>query len=145
MRKELYSMLCERLKTVNDGAIKHIDLWNHNVEFLEQEQGWERPAVFVEFLPIRWERFTRDIWRAEPTVRLHIVTDWAGSSSDGSEFQEDALKVFDLSRAIHSVVCDMTDCETFQDFDIVEMTTNHNHEDIVEHIDTYTCRATMQL
>lgn len=145
MRKELYGMLCEKLKTVGDGVIKHIDLWNHNVEFLEQEQGWERPAVFVEFLPVRWERFTRDIWRAEPDIRLHIVTDWAGSSSDGSEFQEDALKVFDLSRDIHSVLCDMTDGRTFQDFDIVEMTTNHNHEDIVEHIDTYTCRATMQL
>ena len=31
------------------------------------------------------------------------------------------------------------------DFDIVEMITNHNHEDIVEHIDTYICKATMQI
>ena len=28
-------------------AIKHIDLWNHNVEFIEQEEQWDRPAVFV--------------------------------------------------------------------------------------------------
>ena len=47
-------MLCDRLKEVGGGAIKHIDLWNHNVEFIEQEENWERPAVFVEFCPIRW-------------------------------------------------------------------------------------------
>ena len=54
MRKELYNMLRERLKEVGGGVIKHIDLWNHNVEFIEQEDGWARPAVFVEFCPIRW-------------------------------------------------------------------------------------------
>ena len=47
-------MLRERLKEVGGGVIKHIDLWNHNVEFIEQEDGWARPAVFVEFCPIRW-------------------------------------------------------------------------------------------
>lgn len=34
MRKELYKMLCDKLKTVSGGVIKHIDLWNHNVEFI---------------------------------------------------------------------------------------------------------------
>ena len=45
MRKELYNMLRERLKEVDGGAVRHIDLWNHNVEFIEQEDGWARPAV----------------------------------------------------------------------------------------------------
>ena len=35
-------------------AIEHVDLWNHNVEFIEQETAWERPAVFIEFQPIKW-------------------------------------------------------------------------------------------
>ena len=42
MRKELYNMLCKELKEVGGGLIKHIDLWNHNVEFIEQEENWER-------------------------------------------------------------------------------------------------------
>ena len=33
MRKELYRMLCRELKAID--LIKHIDLWNHNVEFIE--------------------------------------------------------------------------------------------------------------
>ena len=44
-------MLCDRLKEVGGGAIKHIDLWNHNVEFIEQEEYWERPAVFIDSGP----------------------------------------------------------------------------------------------
>ena len=70
MRKELYNMLRERLKEVDGGAVRHIDLWNHNVEFIEQEDGWERPAVFVEFCPIRWNAIVSGVeYRAEPVVR----------------------------------------------------------------------------
>ena len=50
MRKEIYKMLCERLGNIPE--IKYIDLWNHNVEFIEQEDNWERPAMFVKLCPI---------------------------------------------------------------------------------------------
>ena len=97
MRKELYRMLCRELKAID--LIKHIDLWNHNVEFIEQEENWERPAVFVEFCPIQWNAIVPGVeYRAEPLIKLHIVTDWEGSSAEGSELQEDALKVFDNIR-----------------------------------------------
>ncbi len=102
MRKELYNLLCQELKEVGGGIIKHIDLWNHNVEFIEQEESWARPAVFVEFCPIRWNAIVNGVeYRAEPEVKLHIVTDWAGSSSEGSELKEEALEVFDLPELIH--------------------------------------------
>lgn len=92
MRKELYQMLCDRLKEVGGGAIKHIDLWNHNVEFIEQEESWARPAVFVEFRPIKWNAIVNGVeYRAEPEVALHVVTDWTGSVSDGSPFKEESL------------------------------------------------------
>ena len=134
-------MLCERLRTVGDGAIKHIDLWNHNVEFIEQEDGWALPAVFVEFAPIEWRAVARNVeYRADPLVRLHIVTEWKGGSSAGSVFKEEALSVFDLSQQIHEAVCLMGG-DTFQRFDLVQTATSHNHEDILENIDTYQCVA----
>ena len=141
MRKELYNMLCERLKTVGDGAIKYIDLWNHNVEFIEQEEQWERPAVFVEFLPIQWNAIQPGVeYRAEPVVNLHVVTDWQGSSSADSEFRDESLKVFDLLEEIHSVLACM-EGETFAEFDLVGSTTNHNHEELLESIESYQCVA----
>ena len=79
MRKELYNLLCRELGAIAE--IKHIDLWNRNVEFIEQEEGWERPAVFVEFGPIQWKPIVNGVeYRAEPQITLHIVTDWAGAA-----------------------------------------------------------------
>ena len=76
MRKELYNMLCKELKEVGGGLIKHIDLWNHNVEFIEQEENWERPAVFVEFCPIRWNA----IVDGDPCTRAAHVSVPAGQT-----------------------------------------------------------------
>ena len=56
MRKELYAAIVAKLKQ-DVPEVGHIDLWNHNVEFIEQEEGWERPAVFVEIGTISWSPF----------------------------------------------------------------------------------------
>lgn len=145
MRKELYNLLCKELKEVGDGAIKHIDLWNHNVEFIEQEANWARPAVFVEFCPIRWNAIVAGVeYRAEPEVKLHIVTDWRGSSSGDSPFREEALEVFDLPELIHERLSCL-EGETFKVFDLVESQTNHDHEEIVETIEVYSCVAIKRL
>lgn len=165
MRKELYKKICDKLGKwyrmpdgseleladgleVPEGAeriIPHIDLWNNNVEFIEQEENWERPAVFVEFRPIRWKAIVSGVeYRAEPEVKLHIVTDWAGSASEGSDFKEEALEVFDLPELIHERLTCM-EGETFKVFDLVESQTNHNHEEIVENIEVYSCVAIKRL
>ena len=145
MRKELYKMLCDRLKTVGSGAIKHIDLWNHNVEFIEQEESWPRPAVFVEFLPIRWNAIVNGVeYRAEPFVKLHIITDWAGQTTPDSPHYEEGVAVFDLIDDIHRTLACM-EGETFKEFDLVESHTNHNHEDIIENVEWYQCVAFKKL
>lgn len=145
MRKELYNMLCEKLKEVNNGAIKHIDLWNHNVQFIEQEEQWERPAVFVEFVPIQWKAIVPGVeYRAEATVNLHVVTDWQGSVAADSGFREKSLEVFDLLDAIHEELTCLSG-ETFLEFDLAGSTTNHNHEEIIENVESYQCVAIKRL
>lgn len=135
MRKEIYKMLCERLGNIPE--IKYIDLWNHNVEFIEQEDNWERPAVFVELCPINWEATVAGMrYVTEAKVNLHVVTDWLGSSAANSDQREESLIVFDLLEKIHTALADV-DGEHFKEFDISNSTTNHNHEEILENIETY--------
>lgn len=135
MRKEIYKMLCERLGNIPE--IKYIDLWNHNVEFIGQEDNWERPAVFVELCPINWEATVAGMrYVTEAKVNLHVVTDWLGSSAANSDQREESLTVFDLLEKIHTALADV-DGEHFREFDISNSTTNHNHEDILENIETY--------
>lgn len=151
MRKELYQRLRTMLLNPDYGlGIKHVDLWNHNVEFLEQEAIWDRPAVFIEFCPINWEQHQRGVsYRAEPLVKLHIVTDWSGDSpltishTDEDGDADSSVELLELSEAIHGVV-GCIDGEKFSRFDLIQTATNHNHEDIVESIDTYQCVAYRQ-
>lgn len=123
-------MLCDKLKTVSGGAIKHIDLWNHNVEFIEQEEQWERPAVFVEIATINCAPFQGRGLRGKGLVRLHIVTDWTEGGQDAA---------WDLSYKIQSTLEGLSG-EYFNGMTLVAIDTNHNHEEILESIDSYEVR-----
>lgn len=131
MRKELYQKLKAQLEELE--AVKHVALWNHNVVFIEQEQPWERPAVFIEILPLEWRCVVpgRE-YHSDVTVRLHIVYDWS----------EDEINDFDLSSEIAEAVVGLGG-EHFSPLEPVAGATNHNHEQIVEDIDTYRCECAM--
>lgn len=133
MRKELYGRLEAVLKE-QVPEVQHIDLWNHNVEFLEQEDAWARPAVFVEFGPITWQPLSGKGRRGIGVVRLHVVTDWNEGEYGAS---------FDLCRKIHSVV-EGLDGDEFNALTLSETATNHNHEEILEMINTYAVRYLLQ-
>lgn len=153
MRKELYSAIKERLGSLCRNAageyymapadmdadlvepvIKHIDLWNRNVEFIEQETAWERPAVFIEFSSVRWNAVVPGIeYRAEPQVILHVVTDWAEATADDIS---NAIDMLDLPDHIHDVLGGLKG-HSFMDLSLSESQTNHNHEEIVENIEVY--------
>lgn len=153
MRKELYRALKERLKLLcrNESGeyymasadmdadlrmpvIKHIDLWNRNVEFMDQEIPWERPAVFIEFSPVRWNTIVPGVeYRAEPQVIFHIVTDWAETTRDD---EPSGIDMLDLPDYVHEAIAGL-EGRTFRDMSLAESHTNHNHDEIVENIEIY--------
>lgn len=153
MRKELYKAIKEKLgllcrndageyyiadenmgSALIDPVIKHIDLWNRNVEFIDQEIPWERPAVFIEFGPVRWNDIVPGVeYRAEPHVIFHVVTDWADSVAAGDT---PAIDMLGLPDHIHDAIAGL-EGRTFRDLSLVESQTNHNHEEIVENIEIY--------
>lgn len=140
MRKQLFIALCNSLKAILDKdenrKIKHIDLWNHNVEFIEMETPFEFPAVFIEFTPIQWELLKDKSYRSRATVNLHVVTRWEGSAAEGSSYQGDALAVFDLIDDINKVLTGLSGTG-FHAMYRSASTTNHNHDDILENIESY--------
>ena len=76
MRKELFEAIKAKIESTLP-EILHVDLWNHNVEYIEEETPWARPAVFVEFGAISWQPLQGGGRRGSGVVRLHLVTDWA--------------------------------------------------------------------
>ena len=100
MRRMLYLGLTERLKELKEEngkpVIRHIDLWNEQVEFIEQEEPFDTPAVFIEFRPVQWRTMGGTTQQADVPFRLHVVTTWKGSARHGSHFQQDSLERFEL-------------------------------------------------
>lgn len=141
MRKEFYLAVSERLMSIEGNPIKYVDLWNNNVEYIEQETNWPRPAVFVEFLPVRWERMTQRSageYQARAEIRLHIVTDWIGSAS--TQYDEttrlEAIEALDLSEQIHRAMLGLAG-DHFGDVEIQASVTNHNHDELIENVEVY--------
>lgn len=148
MRKQLYLNLIDRLKSVKDknsiSLIKTFDLWNEQIDFIEQEGAFDIPAVFIEFLPIEWKTLGGNIQQADASIRLHVVTPWKGSERDGSLYQEQALQRFDLLEQIHSCLFNYQkeyEHGNFCMFRRTSSTTNHNHDELVEDIETFTFRV----
>lgn len=128
MRREIYTKVKAALLEIPGSPVKHVDLWNQNVAFIEQEEAWPRPAVFIEFEPIEWRGQKSDGYRTNGLLRLHIVTDWDG--------QESSLAVFDLCEDVRNALIDLSG-DTFIGLKLARSYTNHNHEDLVESIEVF--------
>ena len=137
MREGIYLEIVRRLTGGVDPLVKHVDLWNRNVEFIEKETPWERPAVFVEFGPQEWERVKggRE-YRCSPLVRLHVVTDSLPTSSKDGELDAALSARLEMSKRIHAALAGMAG-NGWGRFDLMESHTNHDHEEIVEDIEVY--------
>lgn len=156
MLKHLYLALEQKLLAVTDEQenpqplFKHCDLWNRQVEFVEQETPFQTPAVFVEFEPVQWRTDGRHVQDASLTIRLHIVTPWhANTASDilNPDVRATALAYLDiptvLFRQLHGQHGNLEDGDTllghFNALTRTASTVNHDHERFVDSIETYQC------
>jgi hypothetical protein len=117
MRKELFQAVCNRLRLLqqtstgeyvmaqtmdeNKAVFKHFDLWNHQTEYLDEEQPFYAPAVFVEFLPIRWRHQGQGVRDATISFKLHIVTRRNMPTRAGSVYADEALGFLELLDAVN--------------------------------------------
>jgi hypothetical protein len=134
MRKKIYLKLIELL--TEDELIKHVDLWNENIQFIEQEQLFALPAVFVEFEPIMYLPFPHGAQEATATVRLHIVAEGYNPTSAQSQYLNEALQYLDLLDSVNARIHGFSG-DGFNTFTRQQSITNHNHGEIIESIETF--------
>ena len=157
MLKHLYLTIEQRLLAVTDEQpnpqplFKHCDLWNRQVEFVEQETPFQTPAVFVEFEPLQWRTDGRHIQDADLSIRLHIVTPWhANTASDilNPDVRATALAYLDIPTVLfrqlhgrHGIVEDgnHTVLGHFNALTRTASAVNHDHERFVDSVETYKC------
>ena len=141
---EIYRRIREKLLALEGTPVRHVGLWNQNVVFADQEEPWERPAVFVEFEGVKWHCVEPGLeYHATPRIRLHIVTDWTeaeGYRPGESEDPEARPEEFALPVRIHCALCGLSG-DSFCGLDIEESHTNHDHGELLESIEIYSCDA----
>ena len=149
MIKHLSLAIVAALKEVKDGNgnqyFKSFDLWNQNVEFMEEDEPFDRPAVFIEFDPINWQALGGKNQEAVATVRLHIVTDWHANTADNvaSEYRTQALAYLDapsyVLKAMQGRVIQPTAAMRCSNtWTRTQSIVNHNHERYVDSVEVYT-------
>jgi len=143
----MYLGIVARLKAMADSSgasvIKTFDLWNEQVDFIEEEDPFETPAVFIEFLPIEWKGPSSLLQQADASFKLHIITDYQGSAKDGSSLQGESLERFRISKDITKILTGLTIKDGGSVMTQVRRTgsaPNHNHGEIIEDIDIYSCK-----
>lgn len=143
MISNLYNAIIEALEGIKTDSgerlVKHIDLWNRNVEFLEEEQPWPKPAVFIEFGLVEWFQYTGEKrgFMGKCPVILHVVTDWVSGTSSTDAQRHLAVAAMDLSEHISKALHGLKG-EDFCRLSLRSSQPNHDHELVVESLENYT-------
>ena len=143
MRKLLFNTIKAALLTIVDeneeSVIKHIDRWNNQLQYAEQEQPFECPAVFIEFAPITWQPLQRGIREANVQITLHVVTD----SRVGC--WSDTIKVFEFLDTIYTDLYGLHVTEgkrTIDTMRLLQSLTDSEYDELEDNRETYTCHVT---
>lgn len=138
MKKQIYNVIADTLAAVVD--IAHIGLWNNQLQYIEGEQPFDTPAVFIEFEPTQWNHLLHGVREAVVTVRLHVITDsrigrWA-----------DIVDVFDLHEridaALHAVHRIETNGSVVDALTLAADATDHNFDELRDDTLDYRCHVT---
>lgn len=160
MRAIIYNQIREALQ--NLAEVRHIDLFNEQVLYSEEEQPFYTPAVFVEFATIDWKHELHGVREAIVTVRLHVVTDTReGRWEDSISRLLLCDKINQRLHGLHAIIpraeaiernlsasqnpgTHQVDrlCSVMNDLTICRSITDHNFGELSDDIEEYNCHIT---
>jgi hypothetical protein len=101
--KDLYTELSEIL-TGEIPAIKWVDLWHNQVNFLDDEHPFPAPAVFLSFRILETADAGQKVQQVKLQVDTYIFYETMADSYFGSWNQASALDFLELINSIYSVL-----------------------------------------
>jgi len=122
-------------------VFEHIDIWNQNVEFMEQSAPFNCPAVFVEFHPVNWNQEGSGQQSGTLKTTLHIVTEYLTNTEEGNALQGSSLDYLDYPNHVLDALHNFETGETSA-WNRVGSIPNHNHERFLDSREVYECEIT---
>ena len=144
MRKQIYTAVSEALTAAGIG-IEHIDLFNNQVLYGEEEQPFLTPAVFIEFADIEWQKQLHGVREAVVNIKLHVVTDtrvgrWH-QSADRLELADD------INRCLHGLHFSISNGDNqpesiVNDLTLLRSQTDSDFGELAVDVEEYQCHVT---
>ncbi len=123
----------------NRPVIQHIDRFNNQLQYAEEEQPFCSPAVLIQFRHIEWRPLGKGVREAEVEVALHIITD----SRVGS--WSDTMTVFSFLDTINARLHGLHAVESKRTMDSLTLTasdTDSEFDELEDNVETYVCHVT---
>jgi hypothetical protein len=144
IKTRLYQDLNKRLKLItfeNAQVIKHFDLFNDQLNHLQEEEVFAFPACFIEFVPIKWEQLGGKRQQAVVSIRFHFCHNIKIKSSDKSGTETIALQHLETIDQAHKYLQGFSG-DYFNSLVRTDSEQDHNHDHIWAHVETYKTRVT---
>lgn len=125
--------MLEEFKNMNitpNYAIKHIALWNRQVEFIEEENIFAMPAAFIEFGKIQWRHQGGGLGGqdADLTVGIHVI------SAATPEGLDHLSLLDDINRCLHKF-----STEHISSMQRTQSIPCHDHEEVLDDVEVFQC------
>lgn len=131
----------EKIAAKAKQVIKTFDVWNNQLDYIEEEPPFALPAVFLEFLPIQWEARSKGVRGADVSLTLHVVTANRAPSKGTLGMETQAFAFFDLLDAINYNLYNLKG-DFFRYLTSAASATDHNYSEIIDSQETYTVQLT---
>lgn len=144
IRSRFYIDFAERIKDIaidNVLQIKHIDLWNNQLQHIKEEEQFAFPAVFLEFMPIKWEALGGKRQQANIVINVHIVSNNKVRTNQKSNSASTGLLHLELIDAVHKQLQGWCG-EYFGSLNRVSSEHDHDHDYLWAHVESYSLRIT---
>lgn len=130
--KAAFKTIADRINN-QVSEVQHLDLWNNQIESLEEEKPFDYPAVFLEFEIPDFTNVSRSSQQAEGAIIRLYVADWKYEDSyEGSPNQAGFLAYFDLLDKLHAALHGWSDPDgTFSALQRRSINPDNNHGGVV--------------
>lgn len=144
MRRDIYIAL-RRLIRQEIPEVKHLGLWNENMEELSGGLLFDTPAVFVEFAPVTFTGSGQGIPRAPMEIILHLVHKYTpedphqeleDGSYDRPDHLDDPLDYLDLLEQLETAPIGLSG-NHFSGLQLVSSDLDHQHGELMHHLVTF--------
>lgn len=99
---EIYKEIAEKIKA-NIEAIRWIDLWHEQVNYLTEELPFPVPAVFVAFNTRGTDDMSVPVQNCNVQIDFYLFYETFSDSYDGSYNQDSALEFLDRLTELHAL------------------------------------------